>query len=80
MPAGEYPRAARARRRECVRLSWWHACAGLAAALLLQACHSAGVLDPQGPISMAERLILLNATVIMLVVVLPVIVLTLAFA
>jgi cytochrome o ubiquinol oxidase subunit 2 len=63
-----------------VRLSWWHACAGLAAALLLQACHSAGVLDPQGPISMAERLILLNATVIMLVVVLPVIVLTLAFA
>jgi cytochrome o ubiquinol oxidase subunit II len=38
------------------------------------------VLDPQGPIASAERLILLNATAIMLVVVLPVIVLTLAFA
>jgi cytochrome o ubiquinol oxidase subunit 2 len=38
------------------------------------------VLDPQGPIATAERLILLNATAIMLVVVLPVIVLTLAFA
>jgi len=40
----------------------------------------AGVLDPQGPIASAERLILLNATAIMLVVVVPVIVLTLAFA
>jgi cytochrome o ubiquinol oxidase subunit 2 len=39
-----------------------------------------GVLDPQGPVSLAERLILLNATAIMLVVVVPVIVLTLAFA
>jgi cytochrome o ubiquinol oxidase subunit II len=39
-----------------------------------------GVLDPQGPVSSAERLILLNATGIMLVVVVPVIILTLAFA
>jgi len=39
-----------------------------------------GVLDPQGPIAAAERTILLNATVIMLAVVVPVIVLTLAFA
>src|SRR6266403_5030458 len=39
-----------------------------------------GVLDPQGPIASAERLILLNSTTIMLVVVVPVIVLTLAFA
>jgi cytochrome o ubiquinol oxidase subunit 2 len=39
-----------------------------------------GVLDPQGPVAAAERLILLNATGIMLVVVIPVIVLTLAFA
>jgi cytochrome o ubiquinol oxidase subunit II len=43
-------------------------------------CQGAGVLDPRGPVSAAERLILLNATGIMLVVVLPVIVLTLAFA
>jgi cytochrome o ubiquinol oxidase subunit 2 len=41
---------------------------------------SGGVLDPQGPVSLAERLILLNATGIMLVVVVPVIILTLAFA
>ena len=39
-----------------------------------------GVLDPQGPIGAAERLILLNATVIMLAVIMPVIVLTLGFA
>jgi cytochrome o ubiquinol oxidase subunit 2 len=37
-------------------------------------------LDPQGPVAAAERLILLNATAIMLVVVLPVILLTFAFA
>ena len=39
-----------------------------------------GVLDPHGPIAAAERTILLNATVIMLAVVVPVILLTLAFA
>jgi cytochrome o ubiquinol oxidase subunit 2 len=39
-----------------------------------------GVLDPQGPIAAAERLILINTTAIMLVVVLPVILLTLAVA
>ena len=41
--------------------------------------HS-GVLDPQGPIGAAERLILLNATAIMLAVVIPVIALTFAAA
>jgi cytochrome o ubiquinol oxidase subunit 2 len=47
--------------------------------IFLASCQ-AGVLDPQGPVSSAERLILLNATAIMLVVAVPVIVLTLAFA
>jgi cytochrome o ubiquinol oxidase subunit 2 len=47
---------------------------------LIAPCRGAGVLDPQGPVATAERLILLNATAIMLVVVVPVIVLTLAFA
>jgi cytochrome o ubiquinol oxidase subunit 2 len=42
--------------------------------------HPSGVLDPHGPVSAAERLILLNATSIMLVVVAPVIVMTFAFA
>jgi cytochrome o ubiquinol oxidase subunit 2 len=37
-------------------------------------------LDPQGPIASAERLLLINSTAIMLVVVVPVIVATLAFA
>ena len=39
-----------------------------------------GVLDPQGPIAEAQRTILGNATVIMLAVVVPVILMTLAFA
>lgn len=50
------------------------------AACLLASCRGAGVLEPQGPVSSAERLILINATGIMLVVVVPVIVLTLGFA
>jgi cytochrome o ubiquinol oxidase subunit 2 len=51
----------------------------LLATATLGAC-SQGVLDPQGPIASAERLILINSTAIMLVVVVPVIVATLAFA
>jgi cytochrome o ubiquinol oxidase subunit 2 len=38
------------------------------------------VLDPQGPVGAAERLILLNATSVMLAIIVPVILLTLAFA
>ena len=51
-----------------------------AAVLSSGSCRAAGVLDPHGPVSAAERLILLNATSIMLVVVVPVILMTLAFA
>jgi len=50
------------------------------AAILLASCRPAGVLDPQGPIASAERLLLINSTAIMLVVVVPVILATLAFA
>jgi len=50
------------------------------AALPLASCQQAGVLDPQGPIASAERLLLFNATEIMLVVVVPVIIATLGFA
>jgi cytochrome o ubiquinol oxidase subunit II len=39
-----------------------------------------GVLEPQGPVGMAERVILMDATAIMLAVVIPVIVLALVFA
>jgi cytochrome o ubiquinol oxidase subunit 2 len=51
----------------------------LVCATALGGC-SQGVLDPQGPIAAAERLLLINSTAIMLVVVIPVIVATLAFA
>jgi cytochrome o ubiquinol oxidase subunit II len=50
------------------------------AAFLVASCQPAGILDPQGPIASAERLLLINSTAIMLVVVVPVIVATLAFA
>ena len=52
----------------------------LAAVLPLAACSNAGVLDPQGPIAEAERLLLVNSTAIMLVVVVPVVLATLGFA
>jgi cytochrome o ubiquinol oxidase subunit II len=50
------------------------------AALSLASCKPAGVLDPQGPIASAEWLLLFDSTAIMLVVVIPVIVGTLAAA
>ena len=46
----------------------------------MQSLWQSGVLDPQGPVGAAERLILLNATAIMLAIVVPVIVLTLGVA
>jgi cytochrome o ubiquinol oxidase subunit II len=49
------------------------------AAMLIASCEG-GVLDPQGPVGKAERVILYNATAIMLAVIIPVIVLTLVFA
>ena len=52
----------------------------LCAAALLASCQQAGVLDPRGPVASAERLLLFNATAIMLVVVVPVILATLGFA
>jgi cytochrome o ubiquinol oxidase subunit II len=50
------------------------------ASLLTTSCQPAGVLDPRGPIASAERLLLINSTAIMLVIVVPVILATLAFA
>ena len=52
----------------------------LGAALFVASCRPVGVLDPQGPIAAAERLVLINSLAIMLVVVVPVIITTLAFA
>ena len=57
-------------------LRWLVVCAAVPVA----SCSQAGVLDPQGPIASAERLLLFNSTAIMLVVVVPVILATLGFA
>ncbi len=57
----------------------WRHVALLCAFALLASCDE-GPLDPRGPVGHAERVILLDATVIMLAVVIPVILLTLLFA
>src|SRR5262249_41018019 len=53
--------------------------ASFAGITVLAGC-SEGVLDPKGPIASAERLLMINSTAIMLVVVVPVILATLGFA
>lgn len=50
------------------------------AAMLLAACQQTGILDPQGPVAAAERLLLINSTAIMLVVIVPVILMALGFS
>jgi cytochrome o ubiquinol oxidase subunit 2 len=63
-----------------LRLSKLVRSAFISASCLLVGCIHAGLLDPRGPIGVAERAILLNSTVIMLAVVISVICLTLAMA
>jgi cytochrome o ubiquinol oxidase subunit 2 len=63
-----------------VRRSGLLRCKVVCAATLVASCQPAGVLDPQGPIASAQRLLLINSTEIMLVVVIPVILATLGFA
>jgi cytochrome o ubiquinol oxidase subunit 2 len=50
------------------------------AAMLVASCQRTGILGPHGPIASAEQLVLINATAIMLVIVVPVILMTLGFA
>ena len=70
----------RADARQGPRRSVWRLSAVVCAAPLLASCGQQGVLDPQGPIASAQLLLLINATEIMLVVVVPVILATLGFA
>src|ERR1700678_87580 len=58
---------------------WLRAISMTSAAMLTASCQE-GVLDPQGPVGKAERVILYDSTAIMLAVIVPVIVLTLVFA
>src|SRR3954462_15887997 len=70
-----------ARKLSYLRNTGWRMATGLVAigpACVLAGCQ--GVLEPQGPIGDAERKILFNATAIMLAIVIPTIVATLAFA
>ena len=65
---------------QAVRSKVIHRCVALAViATPLAACDE-GVLGPRGPIGQAERIILYDATAIMLAVVIPVIALMIAFA
>jgi len=57
---------------------WLRAISITSVTMLLASCNE-GVLDPQGPVGKAERVILYDATAIMLAVVIPVIVFTLVF-
>src|SRR6202046_393968 len=59
--------------------TWLRALSITSAAMLTASCNE-GVLDPQGPVGKAERVILYDSTAIMLAVVIPVILLTLFFA
>jgi cytochrome o ubiquinol oxidase subunit 2 len=54
-------------------------CIAAVVALLLSGCQSA-LLDPRGPVGRAEKLILVNSMAIMLAIVVPTIIATLAFA
>jgi cytochrome o ubiquinol oxidase subunit II len=58
---------------------WTRVVCVLSSCVALASCRE-GPLDPQGPVGQAERVILGDATAIMLAVVIPVIVLTLVFA
>jgi cytochrome o ubiquinol oxidase subunit 2 len=62
-----------------ISATWLRAISLASAATSLAACNE-GVLDPRGPVGKAERVILYNSTAIMLAVIIPVILLTLAFA
>jgi len=54
--------------------------ATFATASLIGGCAEPGIFDPAGPVASGERIIMLNSLAIMLAIILPVIVLTLAFA
>lgn len=54
-------------------------CATASATLLLSACNR-GILDPVGPVAAAEKTILINSTAIMLAIIIPTMIATVAIA
>src|SRR5271170_7143677 len=75
-PDRMYPKVTRTRSTFA---TWLRAISITSAAMLIASCNE-GVLDPHGPVGKAERVILYDSTAIMLAVIIPVILLTLAFA
>src|SRR6202021_851567 len=71
--------SAKETRTRVASAMWLRAISITSAAMLMASCNQ-GVLDPHRPVGKAERVILFDATAIMLAVVIPVIVLTLVFA
>ena len=61
------------------RLNWLGSALSLGAAALLGGCDAV-VLDPRGPIGIADKTILIDSLAIMLAIVLPTIAATFAFA
>jgi cytochrome o ubiquinol oxidase subunit II len=55
-------------------------CVGLAGAALLTAGCNRGLMDPVGPVARAEKTILINSTAIMLAIIIPTMIATIAFA
>ena len=66
-------------RRRVRRESRWRAIAVAAVGMPLSACNR-GILDPVGPIGQAEKTILINSTAIMLAIIIPTMIATVAFA
>src|SRR6185437_12857452 len=71
-PSSNAPEGARNSRLR----HWLAGCAPM----FVCSCQRQGILDPQGPIASAQQFLLINATEIMLVVIVPVILATLGFA
>ena len=63
----------RSRSRSCLSAT------GALAALSLTGCNR-GILDPVGPVGAAEKTILINSTAIMLAIIIPTMIATVAFA
>ena len=62
------------RQEKCLRAG-----GALALTLLISGCNR-GILDPVGPVAAAEKTILINSTAIMLAIIIPTMIATVAFA
>jgi len=76
----EAPAGAPSTRRHGRQCSEWLRWLVLSAGAPVASCAQTGLLDPRGPVASSQRLLLINSTEIMLVVIVPVILATLAFA